>query len=106
MELRRMDTTKCSVTLMLTLQEARLIGRKSTSGYLTFVGGNLVTWRSKKENVVALSSAESEYRTMHQGVTELIWLKIELYELGFGPEEPMVLFCDNKAAIEIASGTT
>jgi hypothetical protein len=33
--------------------------RKSTSGYFTFVGGNLVTWRSKKQNVVALSSAEA-----------------------------------------------
>jgi hypothetical protein len=33
--------------------------RKSTSGYFMFVGGNLVTWRSKKQNVVALSSAEA-----------------------------------------------
>ncbi|KAM2117662.1 hypothetical protein ACFX1Q_010747 [Malus domestica] len=35
---------------------------RSTSGYLTFVGGNLVTWRSKKQNVVARSTAEVEYR--------------------------------------------
>ena len=33
--------------------------RRSTSGYFTFVGGNLVTWRSKKQNVVARSSAEA-----------------------------------------------
>ncbi|CAL8134074.1 unnamed protein product [Prunus armeniaca] len=39
-----------------------VIDRKSTSGYFTFVGGNLVTWRSKKHNVVALSSAEAEFR--------------------------------------------
>ncbi|RVW76052.1 hypothetical protein CK203_049190 [Vitis vinifera] len=32
--------------------------RRSTSGYFTFVGGNLVTWKSKKQNVVARSSAE------------------------------------------------
>uniref|UniRef100_A0A803LQS3 Reverse transcriptase Ty1/copia-type domain-containing protein n=1 Tax=Chenopodium quinoa TaxID=63459 RepID=A0A803LQS3_CHEQI len=37
-------------------------GRKSTSGYFTLVGGNLVTWRSKKQKVVALSSAEAEFR--------------------------------------------
>ena len=42
--------------------------RRSTSGYCTFVGGNLVTWRSKKQPVVALSSAEAEYRAMARGV--------------------------------------
>lgn len=35
--------------------------RKSTSGYFTLVGGNLMTWRSKKQKVVALSSAEAEF---------------------------------------------
>lgn len=34
-------------------------GRKSTLGYFTFVGGNLVTWKSKKQKVIALSSAET-----------------------------------------------
>ncbi|KAH9689179.1 retrovirus-related pol polyprotein from transposon RE1 [Citrus sinensis] len=43
--------------------------RRSTSGYFTFVGGNLVTWRSKKQHVVARSSAEAEYRGMALGVT-------------------------------------
>ena len=38
------------------------IDRKSTTGFCTFVGGNLVTWKSKKQSVVARSSAEAEYR--------------------------------------------
>ncbi|RVX15414.1 ATP-dependent Clp protease proteolytic subunit-related protein 4, chloroplastic [Vitis vinifera] len=38
--------------------------RRSTSGYFTFVGGNLVTWKSKKQNVVARSSEEAEFRGM------------------------------------------
>jgi len=46
--------------------------RKSTSGYFTFVGGNLVTWRSKKQKVVALSSAEAEFRGMAKGLCELL----------------------------------
>ena len=48
--------------------------RKSTAWYFTFVGGNLVTWRSKKQKVVALSSAEAEFRGIKSGLTELLWL--------------------------------
>lgn len=52
-----------------------IIDRKSTSSYLKFVGGNLVTWRSKKQKVIALSSVEAEFRGMTKGVCELLWLK-------------------------------
>ncbi|KAB2625923.1 hypothetical protein D8674_017583 [Pyrus ussuriensis x Pyrus communis] len=44
--------------------------RRSTSGYFTFVGGNLVTWRSKKQKVVSRSSAEAEYRGMAHGISD------------------------------------
>ncbi|KAK8951274.1 hypothetical protein KSP39_PZI003194 [Platanthera zijinensis] len=79
-----------------------LMDRKSTSGYFTFVGGNLVTWRSKKQKVVALSSAEAEFRGMSRGLCELLWLRSLLTEVGFPPDSPMNLFCDNKAAIDIS----
>lgn len=46
--------------------------RRSTSGYFTFVGGNLVTWRSKKQNVVARSSVEAEFRGMALGICEVL----------------------------------
>lgn len=59
--------------------------RKSTSGYFTFVGGNLVTWRSKKQKVVALSSAEAEFRGMAKGLCELLWLRRLMTEIGFAP---------------------
>ncbi|CAL2254196.1 unnamed protein product [Prunus armeniaca] len=76
--------------------------RQSTSCYFTFVGGNLVTWHSKKQNVVARSSAEAEYRGMAHGVCELLWIKHVLTKLGFKPKKPMKLYCDNIAAINIA----
>ena len=49
-----------------------LVDRRSTTGYCSFLGGNLVTWRSKKKNVVARSSAESEFRAIAQGLCELL----------------------------------
>ncbi|RVW25300.1 Retrovirus-related Pol polyprotein from transposon RE1 [Vitis vinifera] len=45
-----------------------IIDRRSTSGYCSFVWGNLVTWRSKKQSVVARSSAEAEYKALAQGI--------------------------------------
>jgi len=76
--------------------------RRSISGYCTQVWGNLVTWRSKKQAVVARSSAEAEYRAMAHGICEAIWIKRLLEELKIECEFPMQLFCDNKATISIA----
>ncbi|KAM0990118.1 hypothetical protein ACFX2C_008680 [Malus domestica] len=75
---------------------------QSTSGCFTFVGGNLVTWRSKKQKVVAMSSAKAEFCGMSHSVCELLWLKKLLRDLGFKPKGAMKLHCDNKVAIEIA----
>ncbi|KAL6278328.1 hypothetical protein ACE6H2_021929 [Prunus campanulata] len=79
------------------------LDRKSTTGYCTFVGGNLVTWKSKKQPVIARSSAEAEYRAMASTACELIWLKGLLSDLGVCHNQSMLLFCDNQAALHIAS---
>jgi hypothetical protein len=50
----------------------RRYDRKSTTSYYTFVGGNLVTWKSKKQNVITRSSAKAEYRAMASTTGELI----------------------------------
>jgi hypothetical protein len=60
------------------------IDRRSTFGYFTFIGRNLVTWRSKKQNMVTLSSAEVEFRGMVKNICELMWLKRLLIEIGYG----------------------
>ncbi|KAM1135997.1 hypothetical protein ACFX2B_033758 [Malus domestica] len=76
---------------------------KSTTGFCSFVGGNLVTWHNKKQTVVARSSAEAEYRAMASTAIKLIWLKSLQLDLGFPSNEPMPMFCDNQAAIHITS---
>ena len=76
--------------------------RKSTSGYCMYLGDALISWKSKKQNTVARSFAEAEYRAMASAVSEVIWLKNLL--LDFQLAVPSVkLLCDSQAAMHIAS---
>lgn len=77
--------------------------RRSTSGYCTFVGSHLVTCNSKKQSVVARSSAEAEYRAMALVAQQQLWIKILLSEMGFPITRPMELHCKKKAAIYIST---
>lgn len=49
--------------------------KRSTSGSCSYVWGNLVIWRSKKQSVVSRSNAEAELRSLAHGICEGIWLK-------------------------------
>ena len=76
--------------------------RRSTSSYCTFVWGNLVTWRSKKQTVVARSSAKVELQAIAHGICELLWLRRLLEELRVIRIMPTKMYCDNKATINIS----
>ena len=69
------------------------------------IKSKLISWKSKKQDVVARSSAEAEYRAMTLATCELIWLKHLLQELRFGKDEQMKLICDNQAALHISSNS-
>ena len=75
---------------------------RSTTGYCTILGGNLVTWRSKKQSVVSKSSTEAEFRAMSKGIDEVMWIKHMLDELRVPYLRPIIIRCDNRSAISIA----
>ena len=72
------------------------LDRRLTTGYCTFLRGNLVSRRSKKQNVVARSSAKAEFRAMAIGACELLWVKNILEDLKAQWSKPMKLYCDNQ----------
>ena len=75
---------------------------RSTSGYCSFIGGNLVTWRRKKQKEVSLSSSEAELRALKKGVSEGMWIKDILQDLCLLLSKGMTLYSDSKSAIAMA----
>ena len=61
-----------------------------------------MTWRSKKQSIVARSSAEAEFRVVAHDICEVLWIKQLLEELKVASPLPMKVFCDNKVVITIA----
>ena len=72
--------------------------RKSTSGYLFLLSGAPISWRSKKQSTVALSTAEAEYIALSYASQEAMWLRQLISELKFDKSDATVLYEDNQAA--------
>lgn len=75
--------------------------RKSTSGYATYIGNALVSWGSRKQQCITLSTMEAEYVALAEAAKESLWLKQLLYELGEKEVTPLI-FCDNQSTIRIS----
>ena len=76
--------------------------RKSRSGYIFVMGGGAVSWKSKLQDIVTLSTAESEYVAATEAGKEAIWLSGLLTDLGVPAANP-TLMMDNQSAIRLAS---
>ena len=73
--------------------------RRSTSGYCFLLAGGVISWGSKKQQSVALSSTKSEYMALAKATAEAVWLQKLLCELGFQQLTPTTIYCDNQSAI-------
>ena len=77
--------------------------RKSTSGYLYKLGKSLISWSSKKQLSVALSSTEAEYVSAAYASQEAVWLRQLLKDLAISPIQSTPIFEDNQGCIKLAT---
>jgi hypothetical protein len=76
--------------------------RHSISGFSFHFGQGAVSWSSKKQNIVSLSSTEAEYVAQTHAAKEAIWLRRFISEMSGGDEKPLTISCDNQGAIALA----
>ena len=75
--------------------------RRSTTGYVFTLMGGAVSWSSKLQSTVAVSTAEAEYMSAASAVKEALWLRKLLSDFEVMSTEPVLLFCDSQAALKL-----
>lgn len=76
--------------------------RHAVSGYAFLIDGGAVSWQSRKQEIVTLSTAEAEYVATTHAAKEAIWLRRLIFELFTITPSPTTLHCNNQAAIKLA----
>jgi len=76
------------------------LDRKSTSGTCHLLGSSLISWNSKRQACVALSTTKVEYIAVGHACPQNIWLKYQLIDYGVKLEK-VPLYCDNTSAINL-----
>ncbi|KAM2087580.1 hypothetical protein ACFX1X_032109 [Malus domestica] len=77
--------------------------RRSTSGFVVFLGSNPISWASKKQHTVSRSSTEAEYRALAITAAELAWIRQLLCDMHVPVYSSPMIFCDNVSAIALSS---
>lgn len=78
------------------------IDRRSTTGYVFMHQGGAISWGSKKQPTVALSTTEAEYMAMSSATQEALWLKSLSNEIFQKKDKTLIIKCDNKGAIQLS----
>ncbi|KAL3634479.1 hypothetical protein CASFOL_021533 [Castilleja foliolosa] len=78
-----------------------VVDRKSTTGGCFFLGSNLISWYSKKQNCISLSTAESKYIAAGSACTRLLWMNQMIEDFGL-QSQILTVLCDNSSAIDIS----
>ena len=78
---------------------------RSTAGYIFLLAGGAISWSSKRQSTVALSSTEAEYMAATHASKEALWLKRFVSELGW-EQQTVQVFCDNQSALKLMKNPT
>ncbi|KAH9799278.1 hypothetical protein KPL71_000300 [Citrus sinensis] len=76
--------------------------RRSTSGYVFMFGSAAISWSSKKQPIVTLSTTEAEFVAAASCACQALWLRNILHELQFKQPESTQIFCDNSSTIKLS----
>ncbi|XP_071723183.1 secreted RxLR effector protein 161-like [Rutidosis leptorrhynchoides] len=79
------------------------MSRRSITGFYIKVEESLLSWKTKKQSTVSLSSAEAEYQSMAKTVCEIVWLRGLLLDLGARVKGPTLLFYDNDSTLKLTA---